>query len=319
MTILRFLKDWTLPVAITVGVTSYFLFTRIDILQPAADVLGPCIDVLFPLNIFLILLATFSKVNFLTLRLARWAWMVTALQLGIAAFLLLIAMFAQGNARLVAAGSLACCIAPCATAAPVVTGKLGGDIGKMTAYVLASSLLATLLIPICAAMLSAESGVDFNIMLHNASEVLSRVSLVLTLPLLLGWIVRNYLPTVHRWVVRHSNLPFYLWCVALAVTSGVTVRGIDQSSLPASTMLALAGSALVVCMLQFALGRRVGARYNSVVEGGQALGQKNTALIIWATSAFVSPAAALAPGCYVLWQNMVNSWQIYRARKRTYA
>ncbi|MBR1838034.1 MAG: transporter [Bacteroidaceae bacterium] len=313
--IIRFLKDWTLPVAITVGVSLYFVFTRVDALHAASDILAPCIDVLFPMNIFLILWATFCKVNFMDLRLAHWSGGITAVQLVGGALALSVAVLTTGNVRLIAMGTMACFLAPCATASPVVTGKLGGNITRMTAYVLLSSLLATLTIPVCAAFLKNQGTVSIATLLRTASAVFARVATVLTLPLLLGWMVRHYVPSVHRWVMNHSDLPFYLWSLALAVTSGVTVRGIDQSGLPLSTLLALAACALVVCLLQFGIGRRIGSRHESRVEGGQALGQKNTALIIWATAAFLSPAAALAPGCYVLWQNMVNSWQLYRAKK----
>lgn len=37
---------------------------------------------------------------------------------------------------------------------------------------------------------------------------------------------------------------------------------------------------------------------------------------IWVTSTYLSPAASIAPGCYMLWQNVVNSWQIYYRETR---
>ena len=36
---------------------------------------------------------------------------------------------------------------------------------------------------------------------------------------------------------------------------------------------------------------------------------------IWLTISFLNPLAAVAPGAYVLWQNMVNAWQLWYKEK----
>ena len=51
------------------------------------------------------------------------------------------------------------------------------------------------------------------------------------------------------------------------------------------------------------------------ISAGQALGQKNTIVGIWLTITFLNPLAAVAPGAYVLWQNVVNAWQLWYKRK----
>ena len=55
MTILRFLKDWTLPVAISVGAIIYLLFYWVPCLDDAGNTLGPVIDTVFPVAVFLTL------------------------------------------------------------------------------------------------------------------------------------------------------------------------------------------------------------------------------------------------------------------------
>jgi BASS family bile acid:Na+ symporter len=52
------------------------------------------------------------------------------------------------------------------------------------------------------------------------------------------------------------------------------------------------------------------------IAGGQGMGQKNTILAIWLTQTYLNPIASLGPGMYVIWQNVVNSWQIWK-KKRT--
>ncbi|MDD3780541.1 MAG: transporter, partial [Proteiniphilum sp.] len=77
----------------------------------------------------------------------------------------------------------------------------------------------------------------------------------------------------------------------------------------------IAVSSLLICLLQFFFGRKIGTRFGWTVAGGQGLGQKNTVLAIWLTQTYLNPLATLGPGAYVLWQNLVNSWQIWRYAK----
>ena len=77
----------------------------------------------------------------------------------------------------------------------------------------------------------------------------------------------------------------------------------------------LAVAALVICLVQFAFGRWWGGRFGDKVAGGQSLGQKNMALAIWLTQSFLNPLASVAPAAYVVWQNIVNSYQLWRKNK----
>ena len=45
---LRFLKDWTLPVAIVLGTLCYLLFYYVPALDAAGNWFGPVFDVIFP-------------------------------------------------------------------------------------------------------------------------------------------------------------------------------------------------------------------------------------------------------------------------------
>jgi BASS family bile acid:Na+ symporter len=89
---------------------------------------------------------------------------------------------------------------------------------------------------------------------------------------------------------------------------------------PASYLLveiALAVVALLCCVIQFALGRRIGERYGDRVSGAQGLGQKNTVLAIWMALTYLHPIASIAPASYVVWQNIINSAQlIHKDKKR---
>ena len=68
---------------------------------------------------------------------------------------------------------------------------------------------------------------------------------------------------------------------------------------------------LVVTFVLFAIGKSIGRRYDDSVCGGQALGQKNTIVGIWLALTYLNPLSSIAPCAYVVWQNMLNSWQLW--------
>ena len=76
--------------------------------------------------------------------------------------------------------------------------------------------------------------------------------------------------------------------------------------------------ALAVCCLQFFVGRRIGRHFGDPVVGGQSLGQKHH-LGHLDGSKFLDPTmliVSIAPASYVLWQNIINSWQIWRYNRQ---
>jgi BASS family bile acid:Na+ symporter len=116
-------------------------------------------------------------------------------------------------------------------------------------------------------------------------------------------------------VADHSRISFYIWLVSLVVVVGrTTAFVIDHSATDLVTEIALAAVAAVICVAQFALGRKIGAKYGDRVAGGQSLGQKNTVLAVWMAQSFLNPISCVAPTAYIVWQNIVNSYQIYRKK-----
>ena len=91
---------------------------------------------------------------------------------------------------------------------------------------------------------------------------------------------------------------------------------IDQGSENVREEILIALFSLVACSAQFLLGKVIGQRYNARIAGGQALGQKNTVLAIWMALTYVHPIASIGPASYVVWQNIINSWQLWKKNKR---
>jgi BASS family bile acid:Na+ symporter len=324
--VLRFLRNWTLPVAITVGTLSYLLFYLTPALDGAGDVLGRIFDTIFPLSVFSTLFVTFCKVDFHQMRPHRWHLGVLLVQIvltavNVAAILLLHShlrnleasqLEGQGGLLLLEA-VLTCVIAPSATAAPVIVGKLGGNISTMSAFTVISSFAQALIIPVVFPLLEPSADLSF---WAAFLVILRKLALVLLLPLLLGWTVQHTSQRLHLWIASKPNLSFYCWAFSLAITAGITVKNIVHSEASFVLLAAIALATLVVCFVQYALGRGVGHWLGEPLNSGQALFQKNTALSIWVSYIYLNPVASVGAGCYVLWQNVINSLEIWQYQRK---
>ncbi|MCR4994515.1 MAG: transporter [Bacteroidales bacterium] len=314
---LHFLKNWTLPVAITVGTVMYLLFAFTPSLAPASVVLGPFFDALLPITIFFTLFVTFSKVDFHLMRLGRWQWAVVAAQLAAVALLLMAIGYVESRfdvkVKLLFEAVLICVIAPCASAAPVVTAKLDGDLTQMTTFVLFSSIVTSLLIPAVFPLIEPHAGATF---VSAFLIILRKLATVLLLPLVLGAIVRHWVKPLYSWFVRTPDLGFYCWSVSLSITSGITVKNIVHSEAGIGLLIGIALLSLVTAVAQFRLGRAIGGAFREPICAGQAMFQKNTGLAIWIAYTYLTPIASIGAGCYVLWQNMINSYELWLHRKK---
>ena len=324
MNIISFLKNWTLPVAITIGTVSYLTFYYVPQLDELGTELAPIFDVIFPLFVFLTLWVTFCKVDFHQMRPHRWHIGILIAQLLLVAVnigvILWMKHLAAENHELPVFASpllwealLTCIIGPAASAAPVVTGKLGGNISTMTTYVLISSLTSALLIPLVFPMLEQAIQVSF---VEAFLIILEKVSIVLLLPLVLGWIMQHYVKGLCAKIVAMPNLSFYFWSVSLSITTGITVKNIMHSEASLLLLLLIAGATFVLCFVQFGIGRGIGRKLGEEVNAGQALFQKNTALSIWVAYMYLHPVASVGAGCYVLWQNIINSLELWQYRRK---
>ena len=312
---IRFIKNWTLPVAIAVGSICYLTFYWIPALDTLGNQLSPVFDVIFPLFVFLTLLITFCKVDYHQLRPHRWHTGVLVAQLLLIAVTIGIIFWVEEHAeqKLLWEALLTCIIGPSASAAPVVVGKLGGNINTMTTYVILSSLASTILIPLVFPILEPAAGVAF---LDAFLVILHKVAIVLLLPLILGWFIKHYLPRLQRRIASMPNLSFYTWAISLSITTGITVKNIVHSDATLMLLGWIALTTLLLCFVQFLIGRSVGHWLGEEVNAGQGLFQKNTALSIWVAYMYLNPVASVGAGCYVLWQNVINSFEIGQDRKR---
>ena len=308
--LLRFLKDWTLPVAMAVGTIVYLLFAFTPQLDGAGEFFGPIISDIFPLFMFLILFVTFCKVDFRRLRPVGWHLWVGAFQVVFVIMVVaaVLTFHIQGENLILLEALLTCIIGPCAAAAAVVTAKLGGDLEEMTTYTFLSNLLTAVMVPVCFPLIDPSVSMGF---WHAFFLILYKVCLVLVVPMLLAYVVKHYMHRLHQWVVGVKDLSFYLWGFSLTIVTGTTVKNIVHADTTVAFLVVIALSGLMVCLLQFAVGRYVGHFFHRTQEAGQALGQKNTVFAIWIAYTYLNPISSVGPGCYILWQNVINSIELW--------
>lgn len=313
MRLIRFIKAWTLPLAMLTGVLIYLAFAHIDFLAPTKPIVKSIDEYLTPMLIFMQLLITFCKVNPKELRIRRWHIWLLAIQL-ISSSLVYIAL-APFN-TLVAQGALICFICPTATAAAVITGKLGGNAESLISYTMLINIVVAIYVPTVFPIINPQEGLSF---LSAFLIILSKVFPLLIFPFIVAQILRYALPAVHRWTKEHSSMAFYIWAVALAMVMGKTAKSIvdhlQHGAGEGMMILYLSIISLLACAMQFILGKYIGTQYNDRISGGQALGQKNTVLAIWMAYTYLNPVTSVTPGAYVFWQNIFNSWQLYRVSK----
>lgn len=315
MSIKQFVKDWTLPVAIAVGTIVYLLFYWVPCLDAAGETLGSVVDTVFPMMVFCTLFSTFCRIDFHQMRPHRWHVGVLVAQLLLVALNVWIIFCVEANLwqKVLWESVLTCIIGPAATAAPVVTAKIGGNINTMTAFVVISSFASALMIPAVFPLLERGAQIDF---LTAFFVILQKLFVVLIMPLFLGWFMQHYAKRVCAWIVSIPDLSFYLWAVQLSVTSGVTVRNIVHCEAGLPLLLMIAVLSLCLCFVLFLIGRSIGRHLGEETNSGQALFQKNTALSIWVAYTYLNPVASVGAGCYVLWQNIINSLELWEYRKK---
>jgi len=291
------LKNMMLPLAMAGGAIFYKWMGYLTFLSPYL--------------IFLMLFITYCKLDFRDFKPKRFHVILLATQMAMAAiaYFLLCPL-----SHSVAEGVFICIFIPTATAAPVITGMLGGSISFVATY----SLLCNAVVAVAGPSVLAYIGDNQNMtFVESMLLICMKVFPLLIMPLVAAMIFRYLLPILHRQVVERQEISFYLWAVALFIVVGSCVSFIIKTWNPSqvSTIVFLALGALVVCLLQFYIGRRIGRKNGDPVSGGQSLGQKNTVLAVWLAMAYMNPVASVAPASYIAWQNIVNSIQLMRKSK----
>lgn len=293
---LRKLKPWMLPLAMLCGLLFHNAIEAVAFLTPWL--------------IFAMLFITFCRLEPKKMRITGLSLSLLAVQLGgaVAVYLALLPVSVD-----VAQGAFICVFCPTATAAPVITGMLGGNISRLATFSLVSNMAVAVTAP-AAFTLMGTTEIDFA---ESVSTIALRVLPLILGPLVTALVLKGVAQSVHRRISSSQSIGFYLWAVSLIIVVGRAVSFVMKeppSRIPELVALALVAG--VVCIVQFVAGRRIGRRYGDRIAGAQGLGQKNTVLAIWMALTYLNPVTSVAPAAYIAWQNTINSLQIYLKQKR---
>ena len=314
MKVLSFFRKFALPCSLVLGALGYLIFANVPFLQPLGDAVGPRLVELMPVVLFALLYVTFCKIEIKEMKPKAWHFVLQLIRTSLALLMVIfICLFGKNyEAKVILEGAFICFICPTAAAVAVVTEKLGGSIGSLTTYTVIANIFTMIIIPSLFPMVEKGADVSF---LYMSMMVFRNVTTVLVVPLLLALLSRKFLPRVVDKVKSVKDLGFYMWCFNLTILMGETLRNFLHATVSGWILALLLIVPLVVCLVQFAIGKAVGRHWDASISAGQALGQKNTIVGIWLTLTFLNPLAAVAPGAYVVWQNLVNGWQLWYKEK----
>lgn len=286
-----------MPLAMVVGVA---------LCRPLAIVEEVTQHTLTPVLIAAMLFITFCRVDIRQMRL-EWShlWMLLIQFVGAAVVYYAVTPLLGQE---VGQGAMICVMAPIAMAAVVIGGMLGGNVTMMVTYSLVCNLVTALIAPY---MLHAFGNGDCTF-----AQIISRVAPTLIAPFVVAQLCRWLLPKVATWFAAHSSISFYLWLLSLILVMGRTTLFILNADADPMVEVELALVALVLCFVQFKTGRFLGRYTGDVVATTQSVGQKNTIFAIWLSLNFLNPIASIAPTAYIVWQNLANSWQMWKHERK---
>ncbi len=291
------IKSIVMPLAMVIGAV---------LCRPLATVESATHNMLTPLLIAAMLFITFCRIELREMRLSIiHLWMLLIQFVGsIAVYYAVMPLLSET----VGQGAMICVLAPIAMAAVVIGGMLGANVTTMVTYSLLCNLVTAVVAPF---ILHAFGNGTCTFM-----GIIGRVAPTLIAPFVVAQMLRYLWRKAADWVAARSSFSFYLWLVSLVLVMGRTTAFIIDTEADIIIEIELAAIALVLCLIQFKVGHSLGRALGDVVAGGQSVGQKNTILAIWMTLNFLDPIASIAPTAYIVWQNFVNSYQLYRLRRK---
>lgn len=290
-----------------------------SLVLPVAIVLGLLLhkwcsyaQFLIPYCIFIILLMNYSAVDVKKLKPSMMDFWLALFQIVVSVGLYLILKLA-GASDIIAEGILVTVICPVAASVVVISCILGAGRERVTTYTIIGNLMVAVVVPLIFSCIGCLTAMSF----FGALWVIFRKTFVIiALPFLVAIAGQKWTPRLNQAVCRVKGFSFYIWAFCLTITLGQTIHFIflhGRENLPSIIVLGIAS--VLVCAFQFATGKWIGEKYGDRMAGGQLLGQKNVAMGVWMANTFLTPLASVGIALYSIWQNLFNSWQMYRYGK----
>ena len=301
-----FFKTYALFICMIAGIVFHAYIAKISFITPYL--------------LFSMLLITYCRVSLRGIRPNRlYLWLSSIQIIGCLSVYFILEPINPNLAE----GCMLCILAPTATASAVIAGLLGGSVASMATYSIISNISVAFIAPCIFSAFGTHGlagGEDIGF-IRAFLTICGKVMPLLIGPFVLAFVLKKGTPGIHRQLRNKQIYSFWLWAFALTIvmasTTSELIKMIEEGNTRLLYIVWIALGAAVVCVLQFFFGRILGKKYDDKIVGGQALGQKNTILAIWMAQTFFNPLAAIAPASYVVWQNLVNSYQLWRHRRKT--
>ena len=287
------LRAILMPIAILLG-----------ILIPQAHFLSPLMPFLIGIMMFLTFVTKIPpQTHGYTFKIEIRAFIVSLILIG----LLWAAVTAFGLPREVLLGGAIIALCPPANAAPAMAKMLGGSASLALKIFLSGNLIASFSIPLIFGYLTgAEASLS-----EIAWKIFNSIQPIISIPLAFALGLRAFYPELADKAAKFQKYTMAVWTFSVFIIlskASYDIRAMGFSDLWNSGKLPwMAGISLALCLLLFWLGWFC-ERNRRPIEGSQSMGQKNTTLVIWISTLYAGPVVALAPTCYVVWQNLVLSW-----------
>ena len=293
------LRGYVLPIAMVLGLLLHGWCGRVAFLAPYL--------------IFTILLLNFVAVDLRKLRLTRLSVWIMAFQM-VASVGAYFAIHALCHNELLAQGVFIGILCPVAASVVVVSCMLGANRETITEYTIFGNLLIVVIAPFYFSFIGLHQEMAF---WTSFFIILKKISATIALPFFVALLLQLCWPSANRFLSRYKDITFYVWAFLLLITLGRTIDFVFLHGKGNGLNIIWLGIAsILVCILNFGLGKWVGRHYGDTIAGGQLMGQKNTAFGIWMATTFLNPLASVFLAFYSVWQNLFNSWQIWRHERK---
>jgi BASS family bile acid:Na+ symporter len=289
------IRTLVLPVAIVSGVFFHVFFASLNIFTPYL--------------IFIMLFITLCSVDVKKMHIFMLHFWLLLFQM-----LLSLALYfvLRPFNSILAQGALVTILTPTAASATVVAVMLGANLVNMATYTLLCNLAVVVVTPFYFSFIGTHVDLPFFL---SCFVILKKVTPLIIFPFILALVFQKFLPKITVQIIKRQNISFYLWAFALIIVIGRTIDYIYlQDSSKKFIIILMMALSLILCIILFAVGRWVGGKYGDVVTGEQSLGQKNIIISIWMALTYLNPLASVVPATYSLWQNIFNSYQLWRKK-----
>lgn len=198
----------------------------------------------------------------------------------------------------------AAAVGPAATASPAIGFFMGKDVSYLTTAVLFSNIATALLLP------NLYTGLIDPYSTISTGQIFMNTLMVIGVPLLAAYICKYVLKGVHHFLEDHKEYSIYILALNVFIAVAYATNYIrTQEGISIFFVIPAAILVGALCIGLFRLGRVFGGKEHAF-EAGQSMGNKNTMLMLWFASTYVSPVAALGPILYLIADTTYNAVQM---------